>query len=133
MIKPSKLFLALVIAVLPALAGCGDDSTEADRLGVGAECTVSDDCLQDDIVQQCLTQFKGGYCGVTGCTADADCPASSACVAHTDGTNYCFRTCIDKAECNENRDVANEANCSSSVTFVEDALNRKACVPPSGT
>jgi hypothetical protein len=53
---------------------------------------------------------------------------------HTDGMNYCFRNCIDKAECNANRDPANEANCSSNVTFVEPAKNQglKACVPPSG-
>jgi hypothetical protein len=66
-----------------------------------------------------------------GCTHDADCPDKSACIMHTDGINYCFRTCVDKPDCNANRDVDNESNCSSSVTFVDGTMGRKACVPPS--
>lgn len=109
--------------------GCGgDDGSEADRLGVGALCTKNEDCLTG---QQCLT-FKGGYCGVANCTGDAGCPAGSACVRHDDGKNYCFRTCTDKIECNRNRTPELESNCSSRITFVEGAQNRKACVPPSG-
>ena len=119
--------------------GCGDDDggSEADRLGVGAECDSDDDCLQSSrdggISQQCLRQFKGGYCGIEDCVDDLDCPEASKCVAHDDGTNYCFRVCVDKPECNENRDLDNEANCSSSADFVEGANGRKACVPPSGS
>jgi hypothetical protein len=112
--------------ILSALS-CGG-GTEADRQGVGAQCTKADDCLTG---QQCLP-FKGGYCGVQGCTADKDCPSGSACVHHTDGINYCFRTCIDKVDCNRNRSLENESNCSSSVTFVETGKTVKACVPPSG-
>lgn len=86
-------------------------------------------------MQTCLTQFKGGYCGEMGCTADADCVSDSACIRHTDGVNYCFRICVDKAQCNANRDPENESNCSSSVDFVEGASPvavSSACVPPSG-
>lgn len=108
--------------------GCGDSGTEADRLGVGAQCTKVEDCGTG---QRCLA-FKGGYCGLSGCAADVDCPGGSACVRHDDGMNYCFRVCVDKAECNRNRSLENEANCSSNITFIEIA-NRKACVPPSGT
>lgn len=113
------------------LAACGDDGTEADRLGIGAQCAESNEC-DTEMGQSCL-QFKGGYCGEANCVHDTDCPASSACIAHDDGTNYCFRTCLDKAECNANRDPENEANCSSSVTFVDGDMGRKACVPPSGS
>lgn len=118
------------LAIVIFLAACGDDSTEADRLGIGAQCTESNEC-DTEMGQSCL-QFKGGYCGEAACLHDTDCPEASACIAHTDGTNYCFRTCADKAECNENRDVENEANCSSNVTFVDGTMGRKACVPPSG-
>ena len=114
----------------------GDDSTEADRLGVGAQCTTSEDCPQPDNetdpALECLSQFKGGYCGLSDCNGDADCPAASACVAHTDGQNYCFRICTDKSECNVNRDPNNESNCSANIDFVGDPGNVKACVPPSG-
>ena len=105
---------------------CGSD---ADDLGVGAQCTGDNQC-DADTMQKCLN-FKGGYCGIMGCMHDVDCPDLSACIAHTDGMNYCFRVCVDKPDCNANRDVENEANCSSSVTFVDGTMGRKACVPPS--
>jgi hypothetical protein len=119
-----------VLAALAALAAtCDDDGTEADRRGVGAECGKAEDCQTG---QQCLT-FRGGYCGLQGCTADTGCPAGSACVTHIDGVNYCFRVCIDKPECNRNRTVENESNCVANITFVDGSKNRKACVPPTGS
>lgn len=124
---PRRSLLGLV-PLMFALA-CGSD---ADDLGVGAQCAANDDC-DAETMQVCLP-FKGGYCGIQGCTTDADCPDLSACVMHSDGVSYCFRTCIDKPECNANRSVENEANCSANVTWV-DPTNKsgiKACVPPSG-
>ena len=120
---PAVLFASL------CLAACGDDGDAADRFGIGAQCGAGDTCAD---AQTCLTQFKGGYCGSTGCSDNADCPGSSACVTHTDGKNYCFRVCVDKVECNANRDLANEANCSSNITFASGKKEGKACVPPSG-
>lgn len=120
----------IAIALICVLAAACHDESEADRLGVGAQCTSSDEC-DEETNQECLTNFAGGYCGIEGCTADIDCPEDAACIAHDDGINYCFRTCIDKPDCNANRDVENEANCSSSAVFVEGANGRKACVPPS--
>lgn len=114
------------LALLVFLVACGSD---ADDLGIGAQCTGNDQC-DADTNQVCLS-FKGGYCGKMGCSRDTDCPTDSACIMHTDGANYCFRTCVDKANCNANRDVENESNCSSSVTFVDGTMGRKACVPPS--
>jgi hypothetical protein len=122
------IFCCLLLAVFPACDD--DDETEADRLGVGAQCTASEECDQEEVEQQCLA-FKGGYCGISGCTGDVDCPEAAACIAHTDGINYCFRICVDKPDCNANRDVDNEANCASNVTFVDGTMGRKACVPPS--
>jgi hypothetical protein len=127
-----SLGLALILLLS---AGCGDDETEADALGVGAQCTAEDVCDDDEddgIDLVCLIgDFKGGYCGLIGCAEDADCPEASACIAHDDGENYCFRTCVDKPDCNAHRDADNEANCSGSADFVEGAMGRKACVPPS--
>jgi hypothetical protein len=114
------------------LAACGDDSSNgggsgADAIGVGAECNGNTDCESG---QTCLS-FSGGYCGLDDCTGDDDCPTTSACIAHTDGSNYCFRTCVDKIDCNRNRSVDNESNCSSNVEFVDGKNGSKACVPPS--
>jgi hypothetical protein len=123
---------SLVLVVLIGLAGCGSDSTEADRLGVGAQCSATDAC-DEETNQVCLTQFAGGYCGIQGCAHDSDCPEASACVMHTDGNNYCFRLCVDKPDCNATRDVDDEANCVGNITFVDGTDGRKACVPPSSS
>jgi len=129
--------IGLVVVVL-AFCACGDDPlpADADLLGVGAECSTDARCVTDPrdggFAGRCLTQFKGGYCGVQGCTSNAECPAGAACVAHDDGRNYCFRVCRDESECNANRSPDNASNCSSNVTYVEGDTGAKACVPPSG-
>jgi len=116
-------------------AGCGDDSTEADRIGVGAQCTDDGQCESADeqIELVCLTQFTGGYCGLEGCTGDAECPGGSACVTNDNGKNYCYRLCQEKSDCNHNRDEENWANCvgSGTINFVDGGTDRKACEPPS--
>jgi hypothetical protein len=134
----SMLFLLLTLGASGALLGCGGGGSEAQRRGVGAACASNDDCTEAG--QSCLA-FKGGYCGLANCKVDAGqndagqndvgCPPGSACVAHTDGKNYCFLVCTDKPQCNLYRAVEVEANCSSNVTFVDGTLNIKACVPPS--
>ena len=124
------LTLSLSIGVFAGACGPQDDEgTEADELGVGASCASNDDCELEE--QTCLTQFKGGYCGLEGCEIDDDCPQGSGCVAHTDGQNYCFRLCVNKSECNLNRGPDEESNCVASVSFT-DGGGGKACVPPSG-
>jgi len=120
----------LILSILLVSPACGDDGTEADQLGVGAECAATSEC-DEDTNQECLTEFSGGYCGIRDCVSDEDCPEASACIAHDNQTNYCFRVCLDKAECNENRSVDVESNCSSNVVFTDGAQGRKACVPPS--
>ncbi|MFO7180225.1 MAG: hypothetical protein DIU78_016110 [Pseudomonadota bacterium] len=123
----------LTVAFALGASACDDGEelgTEADRYGVGAACTEDDHCRSPGL--RCLDEFKGGYCGLEGCTADADCPDGSACVAHENGETYCFRICLDKAECNLNRRSDDESNCSANITFVEAPKAVKACVPPAG-
>jgi hypothetical protein len=134
----TRSFFVAAIGFVGLSSACSDDDggygTQADQIGVGAECRNDADCLQTGdggIVQQCLTEFKGGYCGLKACQADEECPYGSACVSHEDGQTYCFRICRDKGECNLNRSVDHESNCVSSVDFVEGANGSKACVPPS--
>jgi len=130
--------LARVVPFGLWLFSCGGDDpppyygTQADLIGVGAPCKVQADCLQTEAgVQNCLTEFKGGYCGLKGCTTSADCPAGSGCVTYNAAT-YCFRRCKEKTECNLNRPLDIESNCSSNVDFVEGKTGDKPCVPPSG-
>jgi len=132
---PARKFASLAVFLLvPCLgAGCGDDDegtgiSQAQQRGVGAACSRDEDCTEPG--QVCLA-FKGGYCGVADCTADAQCPAGSACVTHDDQRNYCFLICTDKVQCNQTRPADIESNCSSSITFVDDNPEFKACVPPS--
>lgn len=133
----------LVLAALASglLVGCGDSGeTEADRIGVGAECTESAECesADEEITLECLTQFTGGYCGLEGCEGTADCsdgtccPDGSACVTADDGENYCYRLCQEKLDCNRNRPTY-DANCvgSGTIDFVDGTTELKACEPPS--
>ncbi len=117
------------------VVGCGGDGTEADRIGIGAQCSAAVECESPEGFElECLTQFTGGYCGLEGCLGDDDCPEGSACVTSDDGKNYCYRLCADKQlDCNRNRDRENEANCvgSGTINFVDGGTERKACEPPS--
>jgi hypothetical protein len=120
-----RTLCALVVA---ALSACGSNENEANRRGVGAECTMPSDCTEEG--QACLTAFKGGYCGVSDCAHDSDCPAGSACVTGDDQVNYCFLVCVDKIDCNAHRSVDNESSCTSSLTFIDGTMGRKVCRPP---
>lgn len=65
---------------------------------------------------------------------DTDCPEGSACVVDdVNSMNYCFLICVEKADCNANRPVESEASCTSSLTFVDGDMGRKACRPSHGT
>lgn len=126
---------SLVLVPLVALAGlalafCGDDDDANDRM-IGAECSVLADCDDDDDETpplDCILEFAGGYCGDASCIASTDCPDGSACVDY-EGTNFCFLTCNDKADCNTHRSTANEANCSSNYPPID--VTAKVCIPPS--
>jgi hypothetical protein len=129
MAPPSHVLrvLSVVLLALVVLVGCGGGGSEAQQRGVGGACAADTDCKKG---LTCLT-FKGGYCGLGDCQNNAGCPAGSACVAHSDGKNYCFLVCTDKPQCNLYRAVEDEANCSANVTFVDGkAGDVKACVPP---
>ncbi len=114
---PRRLTVSL-FAILACSCGNEDNRnvSEAMRRGIGAECKVNTDCITEGAT--CLTQFKGGYCGFSNCTEDADCPAGSVCVTHDDGVNYCFLGCLEKVDCNLGRTLDNESNCVGSVTFL---------------
>jgi hypothetical protein len=118
----------LLCAFVLVLTSC---SSNANQKGVGADCTATSDCKTSGEV--CLTEFKGGYCGLAGCLHDSDCPQGSACVTDNQA-NYCFLVCATKTDCNVNRSVDSESDCTSSLTFVDGTMNRKVCRPPdSGT
>src|SRR5262245_52806013 len=114
----SRILCAFVVVV--AAFGCGSGQSEAIKRGVGSACAMNGDCTEKG--QVCLLEFKGGYCGVAGCTHDTDCPAGSACVISDNGANYCFLICVEKPDCNVKRTVDNESNCTSSLTFLDGTM-----------
>ena len=137
--QPVPFLLCFAAAGAGGLA-CGDDDngggyrTEADLFRVGGACRADADCPQPEdgsFVQECLTEFTGGYCGLSDCTTNEDCPGGSACVRHDNRQTYCFRQCVDKAECNANRSADVASNCSSNIEFTDSRTTSKACVPPS--
>lgn len=120
-----NLLKTLLAAVF--FAGCGN---AADQIGIAAQCSSDQNCAKvGDTQLSCLTGFKGGYCGLSGCTKDEDCVSGSSCV-RVSGANYCFRNCTDKPQCNANRSADNEANCVGNADHV-GASTSKVCVPPS--
>jgi len=128
-----KTLLTLGMSLMLALA-IGACSEDANDLKVGGECVNLADCgveASDGETPEldCLPEFKGGYCGKTGCAASTDCPEGSAC-ADLEGTLYCFLVCNDKPDCNQNRTVDNESNCSATIKTVENT-DQKLCIPPS--
>ena len=123
-----RIMCALVLAVV---SGCGSNQNAANQAGIGAQCTMTSDCTTAGEI--CLTEFKGGYCGLTGCLHDTDCPQGSACVTDN-GANFCFLVCNTKTDCNLHRSSENESDCTSSLPFVDGDTNLKVCRPPnSGT
>jgi hypothetical protein len=131
--------VATAAFLLGSSLGCSGGGREADRYGIAATCKSDDDCASvvidgKETQLACLTQFDAGYCAIQGCESKADCADGAVCVAHDDGTNYCFRECKNKTECNANRPVDSEANCSSSFDYAskdDEATDLKACIPPS--
>lgn len=123
----------MITFCLLGAVGCGDNGSEADKQLIGAECTKVEDCDDGDPVTpelECILDFKGGYCGRKGCTASSQCPEGSLCANYEAG-DYCFLVCIDKVECNRNRTLENESNCSSNIDPVEGG-EEKLCIPPAG-
>ncbi len=120
-----RYWYAALAAAFVLTAGCGSEGTDDTQLPLGAECTDHADCEDE-----CLPQFAGGYCGVVGCTGDADCPSDAACILHIDAVPYCFRLCESTPDCNTERVGDHEALCSDNIVFVDDAQNRRACIPP---
>ena len=126
----------LLSAALVFLSGglaCGG-GTEADEQLIGAECATAADCDDDNPDTDeldCILDFAGGYCGRKGCTASSECPEASLCASYESST-YCFRSCVDKSECNHNRSLENESNCSSNIDPVEGG-EAKLCIPPFGS
>jgi hypothetical protein len=102
---------------------------------VGAACASDTDCTEEG--QRCLTEFRGGLCGIADCTSSAQCPGGSVCVADPDfSRNYCLLACVDKPECNVHRAVDVEANCTSTLNQLDppDGGNGpKVCRPPNGS
>lgn len=94
--------------------------------GVGAACEVTADCAAD---LECVTDFGGGYCGKAGCTTNAECPTDSLCIQHTDDVGYCFRTCVDAADCTLCRGYEDTTACTDDVTYLQAGSVGTVCVP----
>ena len=59
----------LTSSLLVLAVACGDANDQK----IGGQCTHSAACENEELT--CLTQFKGGYCGASGCSATSDCPS----------------------------------------------------------
>ncbi len=92
--------------------------------GVGAACGDAVDCGPD---LECVDAFDGGYCGRRGCSANAECPGDSACVA-IDGESYCLKSCAGDGDCELCRDADHPAACTDDVEYVEAGTTGSVCL-----
>ncbi|HTM46929.1 MAG TPA: hypothetical protein VL137_18360 [Polyangiaceae bacterium] len=123
----------LIIGCVLLACSSGGGGNAAVQRGVGAACSTNADC--PEMGQRCLTNFKGGMCGIADCTHSSQCPTGSVCVADPDfSRNFCLLVCSDKPDCNINRPVTYESNCTSTLNAIDhtDAgADPKVCRPPS--
>lgn len=94
--------------------------------GVGAACLSGADCATG---LECVTSLGIGYCTKRSCTANAECPTGSACVRHTDGQNYCMKSCAGASDCTFCRGYNDLVACTPQVQFVETGFTGSVCVP----
>ena len=133
----SSIAVLLVACSIAVACGGDDDSgtptSEAARRGVGSACKADTDCTEAG--QVCLTDFKGGMCGIADCTMTSECPTGSVCVGDPDlARNFCLLVCIDKPDCNVHRSIDEEANCTSTLNQIDakTGMDPKVCQPPVG-
>jgi hypothetical protein len=50
-------------------------------------------------------------------------------VKHTDGKNYCFKSCNVESDCTFCRGTDDPVTCAGNVTFAEAGTNGNVCVP----
>ncbi|MBM4395251.1 MAG: hypothetical protein FJ087_06130 [Deltaproteobacteria bacterium] len=82
---------SLLVTAFLALALCGACARE-----IGDDCSTNTDCGENRI---CDTSQPGGYCTVTPCRDDSECPGESICVEFSVDATYCMRACSDLKPC----------------------------------
>ena len=64
---------------------------------------VDDDCGGGCCLPEHNIYYKDGYCSLTGCQEDGDCPADAVCAGDfwdfTPWENYCAKTCTTNDDC----------------------------------
>jgi hypothetical protein len=92
--------------------------------GVGANCSVDDDCASG---LQCETGLPSGYCTEKGCKSSDDCSGDEACV-RSGGVAFCAKPCNAASDCSFCRQ-GTSARCEASPTFVGAAHDGSYCIP----
>ncbi|HEX2879439.1 MAG TPA: hypothetical protein VHO25_07870 [Polyangiaceae bacterium] len=93
--------------------------------GVGADCSSDTDCNG----LECISDFRGGYCGRRDCTSNDDCPGDTSCVVAADGHNYCLKNCGADSDCSFCRHDGVFASCSTDVDFIDAGMSTAVCLP----
>jgi hypothetical protein len=94
--------------------------------GIGADCGDANDCSSD---LECLSAFRGGYCGLSGCLVNDDCPDDALCVVASNGENHCYKPCSTASDCSFCRRDGLLGACTADVSFAEDGTTGSVCVP----
>lgn len=103
-------------------SGSGGDGGGATGTGaIGDPCASGADCRSGECGGEALG-FPGGYCTLTGCAADEDCPAGSHCDLLQGGPPLCVRSCHFENDCRD-----------AYTCEVVDGASAGSCVPAAGT
>jgi hypothetical protein len=118
--------LLVVVIVLMASGGCGDDASPHPE-GVGNACTKNDDCPTNN----CYLGPAGGYCTATckdeGSTAQ--CPVDTVCKPIQGGARRCLLVCGSEYYCPKGATCGDDwCPAGSSCTDVSHS-SLKGCEP----
>jgi hypothetical protein len=94
--------------------------------GVGAACDEDEDCSGD---LSCMLDALGGYCTITGCSGDGDCPSDARCVSWDDTKTYCAVNCDSGSDCSFCRGDELRGKCIGFTPAPGEGDPIQVCVP----
>ena len=124
-----KQILLILLAFSMFLIGC--------EAAVGDKCSTSNDCPTGTV---CDTDSPGGYCLVSGCESDEECPEEAVCVFFRKDLSYCLKKCKKNSDCRGKYDCRDDVEASHKFCYIapdgvydRDENNKLDYEPPSET
>ena len=98
----------ILLALCLTICGC--------EASVGDKCSTSNDCPSGTV---CDTDSPGGYCLVSNCETDEECPEKSTCVFFTKDLSYCLKKCKKNSNCRKNYTCRDDIPASHKFCYID--------------